>query len=388
MRLYVVSGSYHPEVGGPSTYLRRLLPELIERGHHVSVITYTDAKNSGIDGGFPYPVYRVSRSWPLILRLVLFTMNILWRARDYDVLFVSDYGLPVILANLILRKPIVLKNVSDFAWEYSVRHNWINKRQTIDEFQISRHGWRVRVLQKIRAWYTKKASLIIVPSKYIGKLVSGWGVSPDHVRVVYNALDYSRFDNLPSKTDARKTLGYSEKLPIVLTAARLVSWKGVDSIIRTIAKIRDDFPRIGLMVAGDGPERRQLEKLAVESELPVQFLGFRSQENLYNIMRAADVFVLFSTYEGMPHSVLEAMACGTPVVASSIGGTVEVITDQVNGLLVPAGNETALADAIRQLLNQGSLAQKLSIGAGHTLQRFSWDSLIEKTENSLLEVIN
>ena len=142
------------------------------------------------------------------------------------------------------------------------------------------------------------------------------------------------------------------------------------------------------MVAGDGPERRQLEKLAVESELPVQFLGFRSQENLYNIMRAADVFVLFSTYEGMPHSVLEAMACGTPVVASSIGGTVEVITDQVNGLLVPAGNEAALADAIRQLLNQGSLAQKLSIGAGHTLQRFSWDSLIEKTENSLLEIIN
>ena len=76
MRLYVVSGSYHPEVGGPSTYLRRLLPELIERGHHVSVITYTDAKNSGIDDGFPYPVYRVSRSWPLILRLVLFTINI------------------------------------------------------------------------------------------------------------------------------------------------------------------------------------------------------------------------------------------------------------------------------------------------------------------------
>jgi glycosyltransferase involved in cell wall biosynthesis len=142
------------------------------------------------------------------------------------------------------------------------------------------------------------------------------------------------------------------------------------------------------MVVGDGPERRQLEKLAVESELMVQFLGFRSQENLYHIMRAADVFVLFSTYEGMPHSVLEAMACGTPVIASSIGGTVEVITDQVNGLLVPAGNEAALADAIRQLLNQGSLAQKLSIGAGHTLQRFSWYSIIEKTENYLLEIIN
>tara|TARA_Y100000590_G_scaffold168355_1_gene192552 strand:+ start:64 stop:1230 length:1167 start_codon:yes stop_codon:yes gene_type:complete len=388
MRLYVVSGSYHPEVGGPSTYLRRLLPELIERGHHVSVITYTDAKISGIDDSFSYHVYRVSRSWPLILRLVLFTINILWRARDYDVLFVSDYGLPAILANLILRKPIVLKNVSDFAWEYSVRHNWINKKQTIDEFQISNHGWRVRVFQAIRAWYTKKASLVIVPSKYIGKLVSSWGVPPDQIRVVYNSLDYSRFDNLPSKKDVRKTLGYSEKSPIVLTAARLVSWKGVDSIIRTIARIRDDFPRVNLMVVGDGPERRQLEKLAVESELPVQFLGFKSQENLYHIMRAADVFVLFSTYEGMPHSVLEAMACGTPVVASSIGGTVEVITDQVNGLLVPAGNEAALADAIKQLLNQVSLAQKLSIGAANTLQRFSWDSLIETTENVLLEAIN
>ena len=153
MRLYVVAGSYHPEVGGPSTYLRRLMPALIERGHHVSVITYTDSPNSSMDDNFPYEVYRIARKWPLVLRLLLFTINILWRARGYDVLFVSDYGLPAILANLILRKPMILKNVSDFAWEFSVRHDWINKKQTIYEFQNSRHDWRVRFLKKICSWY-------------------------------------------------------------------------------------------------------------------------------------------------------------------------------------------------------------------------------------------
>ncbi len=388
MRLYVIAGSYHPEVGGPSTYLRRLLPALIERGHHVSVITYTDSSNSSIDYNFPYQVYRVARKWPLVLRLLLFTINILWRARGYDILFVSDYGLPAILANLILRKPMVLKNVSDFAWEFSVRHDWINKRQTIDEFQNSRHGWRVRVLRVICSWYAAKASSVVVPSKYIGKLVAGWGVTSDRIRVVYNAIDESRFNSLPNKIDARIALGCSERSLLVLTAARLVSWKGIDGVIRAIGKIRTEFPGIQLMVVGDGPERRQLEDLAAECNSPVQFLGYKSQQNLYHIMRAADVFVLFSTYEGMPHSVLEAMACGTPVVASSVGGTVEVIIDQTNGLLVPAGNETALAETLGQLLSQPSLARKISVGADNDLQRFSWDSLVEKTEDALLEAIN
>jgi len=168
----------------------------------------------------------------------------------------------------------------------------------------------------------------------------------------------------------------------------LVSWKGIDGVIRAIGKIRTEFPGIQLMVVGDGPERRQLEDLAAECNSPVQFLGYKSQQNLYHIMRAADVFVLFSTYEGMPHSVLEAMACGTPVVASSVGGTVEVIIDQTNGLLVPAGNETALAETLGQLLSQPSLARKISVGADNDLQRFSWDSLVEKTEDALLEAIN
>jgi glycosyltransferase involved in cell wall biosynthesis len=388
MRLYVVAGSYHPEVGGPSTYLRRLMPALIERGHHVSVITYTDSPNSSMDDNFPYEVYRIARKWPLVLRLLLFTINILWRARGYDVLFVSDYGLPAILANLILRKPMILKNVSDFAWEFSVRHDWINKKQTIDEFQNSRHGWRVRVLKKICSWYTAKASLVVVPSKYIAQLVTGWGVTSERIRVIYNALDESRFNALPNKIDARKALGYSEKSILVLTAARLVSWKGIDGVIRAIDKIRTDFPEVKLIVVGDGPERRQLENLAAECNYPVQFLGFRTQQNLYHVMRAADVFILFSTYEGMPHSVLEAMACGIPVVASSVGGTVEVIIDQANGLLVPAGDETALAENLGQLLSNPSLARKISAGASNDLQRFSWDRLVRKTEDALLEVIN
>jgi glycosyltransferase involved in cell wall biosynthesis len=387
MRLYVVAGSYHPEVGGPSTYLRRLLPALIERGHSVSVITYTDSPNSGIDNKFPYQVYRLTRKWPLVLRLFLYTINILWRARNYDILFVSDYGLPAILANLILHKPLVLKNVSDFAWEFSIRHDWINKDQTIDEFQNSTHGWRVRVLKRICSWYITKANLVIVPSKYIAQLVAGWGVTSERIRVVYNALDESRFNSLPNKIDARQALGYSEGSTLVLTAARLVSWKGIDGVIRAIDKIRFDFSDIQLIVVGDGPERRQLENLAAECNYPVQFLGFISQQDLYHVMRAADVLVLFSTYEGMPHSVLEAMACGIPVVASSVGGTLEVIIDRDNGLLVPAGDETALSETLGQLLSHPSLARKISDGANNILLQFSWGSLVKKTEDALLEVI-
>ncbi|MDP6225402.1 MAG: glycosyltransferase family 4 protein, partial [Anaerolineales bacterium] len=137
--------------------------------------------------------------------------------------------------------------------------------------------------------------------------------------------------------------------------------------------------------AGDGPERAELQVFAARHKDAVQFLGIQSQQRVHHLMRAADVFVLFSTYEGLPHTVLEAMTCRTPVVASAVGGTVEVVTDGRTGLLVPIGDEEALGAAICRVLKEPDFGRALADRAHGKLGRFSWEQLLADTEAALLE---
>jgi len=104
-------------------------------------------------------------------------------------------------------------------------------------------------------------------------------------------------------------------------------------------------------------------------------------------MRASDVFVLFSTYEGMPHTVLEAMAVKTPVIASQVGGTVEVIEHDLTGLLVHPGDITGLAAEICRLLSHPHTGSRLTKAAFANLAKFSWDTLVNETEGVLYEVV-
>ena len=181
MRLCVVSGTFHPEPGGPPTFLYRLLPELIQRGHSIHVVTYGE-RDAPTD--YPYAVTRISRRQPIPFRLIQMSLTILRVAPDSDAIFISDYGLPVAVVNLILRKPTLLKNVGDFAWEFSTRHNWIPRGQTIDEFQTAPHSPRVNFLRAVQRWYTAAAATVVAPSQYSASLVAGWGIDPNHVRVI------------------------------------------------------------------------------------------------------------------------------------------------------------------------------------------------------------
>ena len=143
-----------------------------------------------------------------------------------------------------------------------------------------------------------------------------------------------------------------------------------------------------LIVVGDGPERDNLENIAKTLKFPVLFTGFETQKNLFHIMRAVDVFVLFSTYEGLPHSLLEAMACSVPVIATNIGGNLEVINDGYNGLLVSVDNEIELGDKVKHVFDCPEVSRHMSACALEDLNKFSWKSLLETTEQVLLGVID
>ncbi len=377
MKICVVTGTFHPEPGGPSTYLYNLLGDLVQRGHEVAVITYGDLEE---EYDYPYPVKRISRRQSIPVRLIKFVYRILSIGRRYDLLFVNNYGLPAVVANAFLRKPMAIKLVGDFAWEYSIRHGLIDRNEGIDEFQGKSHSFQVELLKRLQLFYVSKAGAIIAPSRYFKGIISGWGIPQDKIGVIYNAIEVSEYDPACSKEEARKRLGLNGK--IMLTVARLTPWKGVDRIIEVLPEIRRQIKEGRLVVVCDGPELGNLQRLAGELGVKgyVSFVGRVPHEEVPYYLRAADVFVLYSGYEGLPHVVLEAMATGVPVILSDKGGNREVVEDGVNGLLVPIGNQERLKEAILRILRDEALARRFVEESREGVkQDFRWDVLVNRT---------
>jgi glycosyltransferase involved in cell wall biosynthesis len=377
LRVCVVTGTFHPEIGGPPTYLYHLLPALVERGHKITVVTYGDVVQ---ELEYPYRVVRVSRRRSIPVRLLQFTKQV-WRvAQDCDLIFVNGYGLPPAVVNLWLGKPMVIKLVGDFAWEYAIRHSLIDSNENIDDFQQQRHGLVVRLLRALQCWYVNRAQAVIVPSHYLAHIVHGWGVPSEKLRVIYNAVDMAAYDRLPAREDARRELNLDGK--VILTIARLTPWKSVDKLIEVLPQIREEVTDANLVIVGDGPERGRLEQLAQRVGIgeAVLFTGRVSSEKVPLYLRAADVFVLYSSYEGLPHVVLEAMAAGVPVVASRKGGIPEVVVDGETGLLVQWRDEAALAEAVQQVLANVTLAARLATaGRAWVETKFGWERMVQET---------
>jgi glycosyltransferase involved in cell wall biosynthesis len=184
------------------------------------------------------------------------------------------------------------------------------------------------------------------------------------IRVVHNGVPLPRFEP-DSRPSLREALGARNGRPVVLTLARLDRQKGIGYLIEAAAQV----PAALFVVAGEGPEREALQDKARTCGVAdrVLFLGYRT--DVLALLASCDAFALPSLYEGLPLSVLEAMAASKPVIATRVGGTDEAVEDGVTGLLVPPADATALASAIRRLLEQRPLAIRLAGAARESVQR-------------------
>jgi glycosyltransferase involved in cell wall biosynthesis len=367
MRIFVAAGIFHPESGGPATYLYHLLPEIQAHGHYVRVLTFGDAPTEG----YPYPLRRIPRR--VLPRRMFDYARAAWQEqRHTDLVFINSLGLPLPGSG---SKPRVIKVVGDLAWERAVNKGWIAPTEDIDAFQARRYSARVRMLQAQRARDVRQVDRVIVPSQYLRKMVIGWGAPPERVQVIYNALVPHAAASTTSPADARARLHLGAE-PLLLTVARLVPWKGIDHLIRAIKPV----PDVRLIVAGDGPDAARLHALA-ESEgtaRRVTFLGQVPYDRLALYLRATDYTVLYSGYEGLSHVVIESLLAGTPVIASDKGGNPEIVRHDHNGLLVPYVDPGALEDTIRAAF-RGDTRARLAARTGHGLERFRWDTLVEST---------
>ena len=367
MNVLVITGIFPPDIGGPATYVPAIGEALVERGHRVSVLTLSDDDPPSRDRDYPFAVERISRAGFKPWRFVRVAAAIFRKGRTADVIYVNGLALEAAAANFFLRRPLVQKIVGDWAWERASNKGWV--RESFDEFQIRRHGFKVELLKVLRRFCARRADRLIVPSRYLARAVAGWGIAEKKIAVIYNAVE------APLPTRCEVPLATPVK---IVTVGRLVALKQIDRLIAALAGCE----QAGLVIVGDGPERARLEEVgrcccAAER---IYFAGQKSKAETLALMSACDLFVLNSIHEGFPHVVLEAMSVGLPVVATAVGGTPELIRDGQNGILIPPDGNSALAQTLTRLVAAPAECRRLAAAATRTLEQFQPMQMIEQTQ--------
>ncbi|MBI4522547.1 MAG: glycosyltransferase family 4 protein [Deltaproteobacteria bacterium] len=386
MKILIITGIFPPDIGGPATYVPQIAKGLIERGHSVTVLTLTDGPKRGskelstdtqspiADSQYPFRVIRLPRQTFKPWRWLRTILSIIRLGKGMDVLYVNGLAMEAVLANYLLKKPMVQKVVGDLAWERATIKGWV--KDNFEEFQKKHYGRRVELLKNMRAWWTCKADKVLVPSRYLARWVALWGIPEEKIIVIYNAVE-----PLNGLRPAELPLHSSVKL---VTVGRLVSWKGVDGIIRAIAEVEGT----GLVIVGDGPERNRLEILANDLKVAnrVYFAGQRNAVGTSALMAACDLFVLNSNYEGFPHVMLEAMSLGLPVVATNVGGTPEAAQASQAAILITPGDTDALCTALKRVMDCQRIDREIMKGTQAITPKFSISNMVLDTERILTDV--
>ena len=201
----------------------------------------------------------------------------------------------------------------------------------------------------------QRATQVFAVSESLRRVAVSLGIATERVRVVGNGVDLHKFNPLP-RDEARRALHLAAEAPVLVTVGALVERKGFHRVIELLPELRRRFPGLTyLVVGGSSPEGDMSVQLlgqvqALGLEDAVRFLGPLPPEQLRVPLSAADVFVLATRNEGWANVLLEAMACGVPVVATDVGGNAEVVCEPTLGSIVPFGDASRLQQAIEHAL--------------------------------------
>jgi glycosyltransferase involved in cell wall biosynthesis len=364
MRVVLLPGIWPPDVGGPATHGPELARFLGARGHDVHVVTMGD----GPPSERPCPVETISRARPFPIRYPQLALVGMRAARRADVVYASATYAAAAAAAYGARRPLVVKLVSDPAYERARRYGLFSG--TLEEFQ-GRAGPAVEALKRARTRVLRTARLLIIPSEYLAAIARGWGLDAGRLVVVPN----------PAPDGAAPDPEPLEPYTFVF-AGRLTRQKALGTAISAIARV----PEARLVVIGEGEERAALERHTHEVDLNgrVVFRGARPRAEVLRALAGAHAAILSSDWENSPHAAVEALAVGTPVVATAVGGVPEVVHDGQNGLLVAAGRPDALAAAVARLVEEDGLRERLAAGALESVVRLRAGTVYERLEGLLV----
>ena len=279
-----------------------------------------------------------------IVTSIWYVARLLARVRGYDVIHVFSASYfsfllaptPAILIGKLYGKKVVLNYHSGEAEDHLRR--WRSAISTI-----------------------RLADEIAVPSEYLVRVFSQFGL---HAQAIFNTIEGFQFRE-------RQPLR-----PVFLSNRNLEPHYGVDCVLRAFGAIQHSFPEARLTVAGDGSQRRSLEQLSQELDLRnVAFTGQIAHENVAALYADADIFLNGSEIDNQPLSLLEAFACGLPVVTTNAGGISYIVTHERTGLLVERGHYAAMAREAIRLIGDATLAGCLTRQAREECRKYRWEAV-------------
>ena len=371
MRVLIVSGIWPPDVGGPASHAPELAEFLLARSHSVEVVTTADAAPARQG----YEVRWVDRAAPAGVRHARVAARIRERAAQADVVYATSMLGRAVLGSSFARRPVVVKLVADEAYERARR--WGLFEGDLDAFQRFGGGLRVKLLRQARDRALRRVAQLVCPSSYLAALAIDWGVPRERVTVLPNAAP--PLPSLPVRDEARERLGVDG--PMLAFAGRITKQKSLGVALAALAGVEG----VSLLIAGDGPDlpdvRRRVAELGLDGR--VRFLGPLDRGEVLTLFRAADASLLTSSWENFPHTVVEALAVGTPVIASSVGGVPELVHDGENGLLVAPGDVGELVGAIRRVIGEPALRERLAAGAAPSVEQLGPETVYSRLEEIL-----
>jgi glycosyltransferase involved in cell wall biosynthesis len=360
MRIAFLTGIWPPDVGGPATHGPDFARFLVNRGHSVHVVTMGD----GDPTERPCTVEVVSRRLPFPVRYGQVALRGARAARRADVLYASATYAAAAAAAGAAGRPFVAKLVSDPAYERAQRYGRFHG--SLEDFQ-SASTPALRTLKVLRTRALRAARTIVVPSAYLADIAAGWGLRRERLHVLTNPAPPPR-EILPEQLEPGT----------FVFVGRLTRQKALGTAIDAIARV----PAARLVLVGDGPERAALERVAGDG---VEFRGACSRDEALRTVAGAEAALLSSDWENLPHSAVEALSVGVPVVATAVGGVPEVVHDGENGLLVAPGRPDELAGAIRRILEEPGLRERLAARAKPSVEAISSESIYGRLEALLGE---
>ena len=394
MKLCMVLRLYPPLVGGPATVASCLSKEFSKRDLEVFVV----AEHAR---GLPYqervgnirvfrapfltpPRVSTHNSARLATGVISLASLTFWVMRKYDIGLVEIFdvsvaGLAGLLLSSVSKRRFLLKYGGDLVFEYlslkgirECSENWnVEESWKVDDF-------RAKLLYWIEKQYVKKYDLLLPDSYYGAELLRKIGADEKKIRVVPNGVDTQDF--FPQEPDLEVLRRSGLRRPVILTAARLVPWKGINYLVRAAPAVLRSFPEATFLVVGEGPEKvdlmRQVRDMGLKGNFA--FPGRIPHEEMPKVISCADVFVLPSLFDTTPNILLEAMSSGKPVVTSDIEGIREVVKNGKTGILVPPADEKRLSQALLEILSDPLKASEIGRKARELMeQSYSWEAIAE-----------
>ena len=320
MNILITVGIFPPDIGGPASFVPKISDFLIENGHNVKIICLSEAGNNHTEDNLD--VVRIKRSNNLPIRWIKTIYQIVKNGRRSDLIFVNGLGVESAIANLILQKQLIRKIVGDPVWERAYNKKRIT--QSFDDFQNNKHSFLVEVQKLLRNWSINSAEIVITPSDHLNSFVSGIGYSKKILKINngVNITDINRANE--SKADIN-----------LIIISRLVVQKNINIVIEAMKLL--DNKNLKLRIIGEGGEFSKLESAIHDLNLQnqVQLLGKIDNNKISQFLLTADIFIQASDYEGLPHSVLEAINYEVPILSTETGGCKDLLNDGERGFIIP-----------------------------------------------------